>query len=316
MNKLFILAILLCIAIATVSAVEQKKNQCTKKCFVSAFKAEGNDEMKKQFTTCLKSCKKAAKQHVKELKQAVAEVTPQSDSMIAPGVTLQATTAVNVRSGACTRFGVVRTLNPGETVKSTGWSGSDCGHTWIGVSGSFGYGYVSSLYVKEIGGGGPSPAPTPSGSGCRTRAYPLFKQCDGRWGGNYLISQTVCQVGCLMSSVSMALNGLGKSVNGQSSNPGVLNAFLRSNGGYVSGNLFVWGAVSRFGLSYQGQPSNQAEIKAAICANKVVILNVMGGGHWVLATGYDGNTFYVNDSGFNRSSYSGGEVVRAGIFAV
>jgi len=90
----------------------------------------------------------------------------QSDSMIAAGVTLQATTAVNVRSGACTSFGVKRTLNAGETVKSTGWSGSDCGHLWIGVSGSFGYGYVSSLYVKEVGG--PSPPtpspPSPSGS--------------------------------------------------------------------------------------------------------------------------------------------------------
>lgn len=37
--------------------------------------------------------------------------------------------------------------------------------------------------------------------------YPLYKQCDPRWGGDIIESTTVCKVGCLMSSVSMALAG-------------------------------------------------------------------------------------------------------------
>jgi len=40
-------------------------------------------------------------------------------------------------------------------------------------------------------------------------SYPTFKQCDDRWGSNYLGvggGETVCQAGCLMSSVSEIIN--------------------------------------------------------------------------------------------------------------
>ena len=150
---------------------------------------------------------------------------------------------------------------------------------------------------------------------CKTRHYPLFKQCDGKWGGNSLGSSSVCRIGCLMSSVSMALNGLGKKVNGKSPNPGALNSYLKSHGGY-QGNLFIWGSVAKFGLKYQGQTTSQTAIKNAICANKVVILNVNNGGHWVLATGVSGSSYTVNDPGYSRSSYTQGQVVRAGIFSL
>ena len=39
--------------------------------------------------------------------------------------------------------------------------------------------------------------------------YPLFMQCDPRWANDYLGyagNRTVCQSGCLISSVSMVLN--------------------------------------------------------------------------------------------------------------
>ena len=49
-------------------------------------------------------------------------------------------------------------------------------------------------------------------------------------------------------------------------------------------------------------------------AGKVVILNVHNGGHWVLTTGISGNTFHVNDPGYNVGSYSASQVVRAGIY--
>ena len=46
----------------------------------------------------------------------------------------------------------------------------------------------------------------------------------------------MCDVGCLMSSVSMALNQKGITIGGAASNPGVLNAWLRANNGYDSHN--------------------------------------------------------------------------------
>ncbi len=79
-----------------------------------------------------------------------------------------------------------------------------------------------------------------------------------------------------MSSVASGMAGLGKTINGQTPNPRTLNSFLLSNGGYA-GNLFIWGAVSRFGLTYEGQTSDQNAIRSAICAQKLVVLNVNNG---------------------------------------
>ena len=154
-------------------------------------------------------------------------------------------------------------------------------------------------------------------AGCNIgRSSPVYNQCDSRWGSNQLgSSSTICKVGCLMCSVASALTGLGRKVNQQTPTPDVLNTMLRQNYGY-QGNLYVWTAVERYNVKYEGQFESTATIQKAICDKKVVILLVNGGGHWVLATGYDGNTFYVNDSGYNRGSYSASEVVLAGVYRV
>ena len=153
-------------------------------------------------------------------------------------------------------------------------------------------------------------------AGCTIkRTAPTYKQCNSAWGPKIMASKSVCRVGCLMSSVAAGLASAGKTINGQTATPGTLHDFLKSNGGY-QGNLFVWGAVSRFGLSYEGQPSSDSTIKAAICANKIVILNVNGGGHWVLATGYTDDNYSVMDPGYSKTSYTTTQVVRAGVFRV
>jgi ABC-type bacteriocin/lantibiotic exporter with double-glycine peptidase domain len=116
-----------------------------------------------------------------------------------------------------------------------------------------------------------------------------------------------------MTSVAMAMNGLGKKINGAAVTPKNLNQFLLANGGY-QGNLYVWGAISRFGFKYQGQPTNINTIKNYVCSKAVVILNIDKGGHWVLATGVNGNTFTINDPGRTRSTVSASEVSRAGVY--
>ena len=146
------------------------------------------------------------------------------------------------------------------------------------------------------------------------RNSPVYKQCDSNWGSDRLgSSSTICKVGCLMSSVASGLAGAGKKINGNTPTPKNLNAFLKSNGGY-SGNLFIWGAVERFGVKYEGQPSSKDAVRSAICANKIVILNVNNGGHWVLATAFNGDTFTVNDSGYSRTTYNAGDFRVAGIY--
>lgn len=87
-----------------------------------------------------------------------------------------------------------------------------------------------------------------------SRTYPMYKQCDSKWGSEHLgtsASTTICAAGCLMSSVAMALKGIGKDYN-----PGTLNTWLKGHGGYVSTDEFVWGSVKPIGLSYVGKVAN------------------------------------------------------------
>ena len=149
---------------------------------------------------------------------------------------------------------------------------------------------------------------------CFARSYPLYKQCDSRWGSEHLgtSSNTICQAGCLMSSASMALAGTGHSFN-----PGTLNTWLKEHGGYASGDLFVWNAIDKLGLTYKGKISN-TEIKKHLDEGYVVILNVHNGGHWVLAHGYSGDNILVNDPGFSTNAYSLSQIVNGNtaIYAV
>lgn len=91
-----------------------------------------------------------------------------------------------------------------------------------------------------------------------TRTYPMYKQCDPTWANDQLgtSSNTICSAGCLMSSAAMALTGTGRTQN-----PRTLNQWLRSNGGYVSGDLFVWASINKFGLTFKGFIAN-GNIKA------------------------------------------------------
>ena len=52
-------------------------------------------------------------------------------------------------------------------------------------------------------------------------AYPQFSQCDDRWRYDKLgtSSKTLCQAGCLMTSVAMILNDCGKTVDGKDVDP-------------------------------------------------------------------------------------------------
>lgn len=153
------------------------------------------------------------------------------------------------------------------------------------------------------------------------RSYPMYKQCDPRWGSERLgtSSNTICSAGCLMSSVSMALSGTGHNFN-----PSTLNAWLTSNGGYVSGDLFVWASVNSQGITFLGNNFNNSgkvansQIKSNLDAGKIVILNVHNGGHWVLAYSYQGDTIFVNDPGYNTASYTLNEIVdgQNGIYTV
>lgn len=154
------------------------------------------------------------------------------------------------------------------------------------------------------------------------KAYPLYEQCDPRWADDVIVSETVCEVGCLMSSISMSLGanhiqiptGSGQFVD---SNPGSLNTWLKANGGYDTENDLSESTVPEINPAHVSWNDTTgmhvtndisfANITSIIMSGQPVIANVMKGRHFVLAVGWnpaDNDTIYVNDPGFSTISYS------------
>jgi hypothetical protein len=141
-----------------------------------------------------------------------------------------------------------------------------------------------------------------------------YMQCDSRWGSNQLgwcSGTSICNAGCAMSSVAMMLTTLGRAYD-----PGALNSWLDSNGGY-SGCDIYWASVDKLGVtSFQGiEYASYDAICSGLSQMHGIIGNVNGGGHWVLLTGCDGKgNYYVNDPYYQRSTYSAGEVIREAVY--
>ena len=141
------LVVLLLVAL-TYATSEKKRLPCARTCMVNALESDSKSA-KKEFPKCLRTClakssitkddtaallKKVEKLKnllVKEnVQEAVAELKEEaeveSDSTLAAGATLQATTGLKVRSGPCTDKKVLTTLASGATVKFTGAVQNQC----------------------------------------------------------------------------------------------------------------------------------------------------------------------------------------------
>lgn len=123
-----------------------------------------------------------------------------------------------------------------------------------------------------------------------------------------------------MSSTSMGLAGTSIDIpDGNkkvTSNPGTLNSWLRANEGYDGSNDFIEPVLVNANPSRIAWPADAMHktndlIYETVCnyikQGRIVIANVHDGGHFVLLTGFsetDGDTFSVNDPGFNTLTYS------------
>ena len=66
--------------------------------------------------------------------------------------------------------------------------------------------------------------------------------------------ETICAVGCLMSSVSMALNFCAVSIDGLAATPATLNQWLRRHHGYLPDDALIESSLANLsaGISYVG----------------------------------------------------------------
>jgi len=115
-----------------------------------------------------------------------------------------------------------------------------------------------------------------------------------------------------MSSVSMLLATKGVNIN-----PSTFNTWLKANGGYEGGCDIYWGKADSFGkTAFQSiEHADEASICSGLSQGHGVIANVMNGKHWVLLTGCKGGgVFTVNDPGFNRDTYTMGDIVQEAVY--
>lgn len=145
-------------------------------------------------------------------------------------------------------------------------------------------------------------ATSQSSSSTNGPVVPLYGQQWDPWGPQDLgtSSSSIANEGCALTASAMLLAAYGVNTN-----PGALNQWLISNGGYVDQDLLVWGAVAQFAqaqgvdvsfVSTQGY--NLAAIDSSLAAGNPVIAQVTldGNMHFVLITGTgpDG-TLWMND---------------------
>jgi len=92
------------------------------------------------------------------------------------------------------------------------------------------------------------PSPALGGRRMISPRVPHFSQGDPRWAARVLgKSSTIARQGCAVTSIAMILRFYGRDVN-----PGSLDAFLDSEGGYA-GNSVVWTVAGRCGQGRKGK---------------------------------------------------------------
>ena len=104
---------------------------------------------------------------------------------------------------------------------------------------------------------------------------------------------------------------------GVKKDPGSLNSWLKSNGGYASGCNIVWASVDALGVTkFQGiETASESAICSGLSQGHGIVANVHNGGHYVLLTACAGNgVFYVNDPGYSTTTYKMSDILKEAVY--
>jgi hypothetical protein len=186
---------------------------------------------------------------------------------------------------------------------------SDIPNIWTYWGGDGPQDYVRALYESQFFSWRVAPKILP---------VPYFNQGDEPWGSQQYdyTTQTIKDIGCALTCATMILRyyGVEKSPTGETTDPGVLNEWLKANNGYVIGGYIKWPSVAvyskdankKFGTPIIkwvgfGSRNDFTMLNNELSNNRPVILQVHDlkyGGHFVVAKGIIGSTYSINDPGW------------------
>jgi predicted chitinase/LysM repeat protein len=168
----------------------------------------------------------------------------------------------------------------------------------------------------------PAPAPAPTATAGRASGpvrdddgrkfptsrdgTPMYRQGDPQWGGRRLgTSSSLAAAGCAMTATAMAMS----KISGKVINPGELDRYLDTHGGYA-GNGLIWGKAAQMAGMGATKPGwSFGNINKQVDVGRPVVIGVdykpgsnggaNGTDHWITLTGRgrEGgrNVYYAND---------------------
>ena len=146
---------------------------------------------------------------------------------------------------------------------------------------------------------------------------PYYSQLDPRWANITLGygPATIGSAGCLMTSVTSMMAGLGIKIGGVLPTPPDMNTWLLNNGGYEDGYGFVWQSIEKLGFKLEGFVNDTAKTIEALNSGKRVFLHVLNGRHYVLGVADNGWGYETMDPIYPGRVYAYQEVVETTIYS-
>ena len=193
---------------------------------------------------------------------------------------------LNVRNGAGVSHSKIGSVTRGTELTVTGESNG-----WLKIKYGSGTGWVSKDYTttkKPSSGGGNAGG----GGAVSASGVPLYAQGDSKWGSDLMgkSGKTIRQIGCAMTSTTMALN----KTSGKSFTPKQMNTYLNGHGGYTSGGAIYWGTAAGYvSKAYTAKSYTKGNVDGELNAGRPVVISVKSEGHWVCVAGRNADGTYV-----------------------
>lgn len=143
-----------------------------------------------------------------------------------------------------------------------------------------------------------------------------WKQYDERWGGKYIGTKTIKQVGCMITSASIQIARSGTKINVSDFNPGVFMETIKANGAFDGNNWnnmsdSTWASIApnfKLGgqVDFSGSKNDKInQMKQYISEGKYLIVRLYHPGqHWVAITSVNGDKVMMADPGSEADEFT------------